>query len=78
VREARPDFEGNLKSHHFQPLTTANKISVHVIAGLGGWLTITAMGVSYRLLSMFMLAPEADKPTTRIGTALRFPSAPAD
>jgi len=45
---------------------TAFGLPVHVIAGLGGWLTFTAMGVSYRLLSMFMLAPEADKPTTRV------------
>lgn len=41
-------------------------LPIHVIAGLGGWLTFTAIGVSYRLLSMFMLAPDADKPTTRI------------
>ena len=45
---------------------TALGLPIHVIAGLGGWLTFTAIGVSYRLLSMFMLAPEADKPTTRI------------
>ena len=40
-------------------------LPLHVVAGLGGWLTFTAMGVSYRLLAMFMLAPELDGATTR-------------
>jgi hypothetical protein len=40
-------------------------LPIHVIAGLGGWLTFTAFGVSYRLLAMFMLAPELEGRTTR-------------
>ncbi len=30
----------------------------HILAGIAGWLTLTAMGVTLKLLSMFMLAPE--------------------
>jgi hypothetical protein len=48
---------------------TAQGIPLHAALGLGGWLTFTAMGVTYRLLAMFMLAPEAEHRTTRIALA---------
>lgn len=50
---------------HFAALTAAG-LPLHVIAGVAGWLTLTAMGVSYRLLAMFMLAPERDGTSTRV------------
>lgn len=38
----------------------AGALPIHIVVGLGGWLTITTVGVSYRLLAMFMLAPDID------------------
>jgi hypothetical protein len=40
-------------------------LPVHIAAGFGGWLTLTAIGVSYRLLPMFMLAPDKERATGR-------------
>jgi hypothetical protein len=41
-------------------------LPIHIIAGLGGWLTITTMGVSYRLLAMFMLVHDIDEKRSRV------------
>ena len=44
----------------------SDALPIHIIAGFGGWLTITTVGVSYRLLAMFMLAPDTDDARGRV------------
>ncbi|RFC69659.1 hypothetical protein [Mesorhizobium denitrificans] len=39
-------------------------VALHAALGIGGWLSFCAIGVSYRLLPMFMLAPDSDGVTS--------------
>jgi hypothetical protein len=43
-----------------------NGLPIHAILGLGGWMSFTAIGVSYRLLVMFMLSPDSAARVSRI------------
>lgn len=60
---------GMLYSPYLVDLATQG-VPLHAVAGLGGWLTFCAMGVSYRLFAMFMLAPELERRGTRIALHL--------
>lgn len=53
-----------LRPPGFLLASTGGGLSLHLAAGLGGWFTLTVMGVSYRLLSMFMLAPDEPRRST--------------
>lgn len=55
---------GIADEEHLVELASAG-IPIHAITGLGGWLGFCAMGVSYKLLAMFMLAPELDRRGSR-------------
>lgn len=48
----------------------ARGVPIHAAAGLGGWLGMCAVGVSYRLFPMFLLAPDLGRPGTRLAFVL--------
>ncbi|MBD9651416.1 hypothetical protein IB267_23990 [Ensifer sp. ENS09] len=49
---------------------TVDGLSLHASLGLCGWLSFTTMGVSYRLLTMFMLSPDKERTSSRLVFAL--------
>lgn len=57
-------YGGGVEAELFVEIAAVG-VPLHAIAGFGGWLTFTAMGVSYRLFAMFMLAPERERASTR-------------
>ena len=48
----------------------ARGVPVHAAAGLGGWLAMCAVGVSYRLFPMFLLSPDPQGLGTRLAFLL--------
>jgi hypothetical protein len=57
-------FAGQLSGVLDQPAISGSiglVLPYHATSGVLGWMTLTAIGVSYRLFSMFMLAPEKNK-----------------
>ncbi|CBL45574.1 Hypothetical protein HDN1F_19910 [gamma proteobacterium HdN1] len=63
-------FSLPISTPEFLKVLLGRGLSLHMAAGLGGWFMLTVMGVSYRLLSMFMLAPDEPRLTTHAALIL--------
>ncbi|MCB5203477.1 hypothetical protein LH464_13430 [Neorhizobium sp. T786] len=57
------DLSGVIEASFLDQLLV-NGLSLHAFLGLIGWMSVSAFGVSYRMLAMFLLAPEIDRRTT--------------
>ena len=58
-------LSGIVESAPFDRLV-AEGVGLHAALGFGGWLSVTAVGVSYRLFAMFLLSPEVERRTSRV------------
>ena len=48
----------SLAGYDLPPGLLPEGLALHILLGAGGWLTLAAIGVSYKLFAMFLLAPE--------------------
>ena len=56
-------------SGQFLPTVIPQTLPLHILLGAGGFLSLAAFGVSYKLFAMFLLAPERDGPLRRAAFA---------
>lgn len=56
-------------SGQFLPAVIPQTLPLHILLGAGGFLSLAAFGVSYKLFAMFLLAPERDGPLRRAAFA---------
>lgn len=56
-------------SGRFLPAVIPQTLPLHILLGAGGFLSLAAFSVSYKLFAMFLLAPEHDGPLRRAAFA---------
>lgn len=54
-----------LAGYDLLPVAVPQALPFHILLGAGGFLSLAAFGVSYKLFAMFLLAPEDDGPLRR-------------
>ncbi len=55
--------------YHWFPIST-NRLAVHAHLGVGGWMTLMLVGVSYRLIPMFTLVRAHDERLAKVNLLL--------